>query len=118
MFLYGWGSGNTTITSNRTVVKQIEGGLDKYEDLNESTWPSIWLCPTARSLVGKEKRGAKRKEERQKGVWPLPDPLRREEQRRNGLDVLSLREGHEVQDLRPAGYDYSDVIAAKNASRR
>ena len=118
VFLYGWASGNTTITSNRTVVKQIENELDKYEDLDDRIWPSIWLCPTARSLVGKEKRGAKRKEEREKGAWPLPDPLRREEQRRNGLDVLSLREGHEVADLRPDGYDYSDVIAAKNASKR
>lgn len=118
VFLYGWASGNTTITSNRTVVKQIENELEKYEDLDDRIWPSIWLCPTARSLVGKEKRGAKRKEEREKGAWPLPDPLRREEQRRNGLDVLSLREGHEVPDLRPDGYDYSDVIAAKNASKR
>lgn len=118
VFLYGWASGHTTITSNRTVVKQIENELDKYEDLDDRIWPSIWLCPTARSLVGKEKRGAKRKEEREKGAWPLPDPLRREEQRRNGLDVLSLREGHEVADLRPDGYDYSDVIAAKNASKR
>lgn len=71
VFLYGWGSGYTTISSNRTVVKQIESALEKYEDLDDSVWPSIWLCPTARSLVGKEKRGVQKE-----GAWPLPDPLR------------------------------------------
>ena len=115
VFLYGWATERTTITSNRTVVKQIESELDKYEDLNDSTWPKIWLCPTARSLVGKEKRGATKKEE--KG-WRLPDPLRREEQRRNGLDVLSTRNGYEVEDLRPNGYPCEDVIAAKMAALR
>ena len=56
VFLYGWATGRTTITSNRTVVKQIENDLEKFEDLDEDVWPKIWLCPTARSLVGKEKR--------------------------------------------------------------
>ncbi|KAK4505111.1 hypothetical protein PRZ48_003074 [Zasmidium cellare] len=117
VFLYGWATGNSTITSNRTVVKQLEADLEKYEDLDESVWPSIWLCPTARSLVGKEKRGVK-KEDRKEGAWPLPDPLRREEQRRNGLDVLSGREGHKVEDLRPNGYPCKEVLEAKNAARR
>ncbi|KAK3697864.1 hypothetical protein LTR37_017255 [Vermiconidia calcicola] len=115
VFLYGWTTGRTTITSNRTVVKQIENELDKYEDLDDSVWLKIWLCPTARSLVGKEKRGAAQKEE--KG-WRLPDPLRREEQRRNGLDVLSTRNGYEVEDLRPNGYPCEDVLAAKMAALR
>lgn len=119
VFLYGWAANNTTITSNRSVVKQLEAELEHYVDLNDSVWPKIWLCPTARSLVGREKRGVK-KEERKEGVWPMPDPLRREEQRRNGLDVLSIREGHEVQDLRPQGYaeELAEVIAAKEASKR
>jgi len=59
VFLHGWAAGCTTITSNRVAVKQIEGNLEKFQDLEDSIWPSIWLCPTARSLVGKEKRGAK-----------------------------------------------------------
>ncbi|KAK5115835.1 hypothetical protein LTR85_009429 [Meristemomyces frigidus] len=122
VFLYGWASGRTTITSNRTVVKQIETDLDKStKQLDDAVWPRIWLCPTARSLVGKEKRGAKKQAENGKdanGAWPLPDPLRREAQRRNGLDVLSQREGHEVEDRRPNGYPCEDVIAAKNASLR
>lgn len=117
VFLYGWAAQITTITSNRTVVKQLEGELEQYIDLADGVWPKIWLCPTARSLVGREKRGVK-KEERKEGVWPMPDPLRREEQRRNGLDVLSIRNGYEVEDLRPHGYaaELAEVIAAKEAS--
>jgi hypothetical protein len=65
VFLYGWASGQTTITSNRTVVKQIENDLEKFDDLDESVWPKIWLCPTARSLVGKEKRGGKKSAQNQ-----------------------------------------------------
>ncbi|EME86238.1 uncharacterized protein MYCFIDRAFT_131394 [Pseudocercospora fijiensis CIRAD86] len=70
VFLHGWGTGRTTISSNRTVVRQLETDLEKYDDLPETAWPKIWLCPTSRSLVGKEKRGAKKE-----GAWPLPDPL-------------------------------------------
>lgn len=113
VFLYGWAAQITTITSNRTVVKQLESELGQYIDLADGVWPKIWLCPTARSLVGREKRGVKKE-----GVWPMPDPLRREEQRRNGLDVLSIRNGREVEDLRPQGYaeELAEVIAAKEAS--
>ncbi|CAK1361575.1 hypothetical protein CB0940_03064 [Cercospora beticola] len=113
VFGYGWTSGNTTITSNRVVVKQVENELEKCEDLDDAVWPKIWLCPTARSLVGKEKRGASKKD-----VKALPDPLRREQQRRNGLDVLSQRAGHQVEDLRPDGYPCEDVLAAKEAASK
>jgi hypothetical protein len=117
VFAHGWGSGRTTITSNRTVVKQIENDLEKFQDLDASIWPSIWLCSTARSLVGKEKqRRDVPKEDRAPGAWPLPDPLKREQQRRNGLDVLQKRSGHEVEDLRPNGYSCEDVIEAKLAA--
>lgn len=54
VFLHGWAGCITTVTSNRTVVKQIENILAK-EASDEKEWPLIWLCPTARSLVGKEK---------------------------------------------------------------
>ncbi|KAK3680186.1 hypothetical protein LTR78_000563 [Recurvomyces mirabilis] len=118
VFLYGWAKQRTTITSNRTVVKQIETDLEAFEDLEDEAWPKLWLCPTARSLVGKEKRSAKKAESRDGGAWPLPDPLRREQQRRNGLDVLELREGHEVEDRRPNGYPCEDVLAAKAATLR
>lgn len=77
VFLHGWAANHTTITSNRTVVKQLESELEQYADLADGIWPKIWLCPTARSLVGREKRGTK-KEDRKDGVWPMPDPLRRE----------------------------------------
>lgn len=54
VFLHGWAKGATTVTSNRTVVKQIETILGE-EAQSDGEWPGIWLCPTARSLVGKEK---------------------------------------------------------------
>ncbi|KAK5736230.1 hypothetical protein LTR17_007570 [Elasticomyces elasticus] len=127
VFLHGWATGRTTITSNRTVVKQLETDLESFDDLDdEVVWPKIWLCPTARSLVGKEKRGTKKatatpavEGTKETGALPLPDPLRRELQRKNGLDLLAIRQGVEaVEDLRPEGYKYDDVLAAKNASIR
>ena len=118
VFMYGWTSNQTTITSNRTVVKRIEDDLEKFDNLDDSVWPKIWLCPTARSLVGKEKRNAKKQGQKSESSMRLPDPLRREHQRRNGLDVLSIREGHDVEDLRPDGYPCDEVYAAKIASAR
>ncbi|KAK3059082.1 hypothetical protein LTR09_000648 [Extremus antarcticus] len=116
VFMYGWATGSTTITSNRTVVKQIDNELEKYHDLDDRVWPRIWMCPTARSLVGKEKRSATKTSSTT--AWRMPDPLRREQQRRHGLDVLSSREGREVEDLRPNGYLCEEVLAAKMASLR
>jgi len=54
VFFLGWATGYSTITSNRTVIKAIDNLLDVHAK-NEDEWPRIWLCPTARSLVGKEK---------------------------------------------------------------
>ena len=42
-----------TLTSNRSVKKQIEEIVESTE--GEVEGPRIWLCNTARSLVGKEK---------------------------------------------------------------
>ncbi|MCJ1357072.1 MAG: hypothetical protein MMC33_007068 [Icmadophila ericetorum] len=53
VFLYGWLQNMTTISSNRTVAKLIEGVVEKHKE--EVIGPSVWMCPTARSLVGKEK---------------------------------------------------------------
>ena len=72
VFMYGWLSGNTTITSNRVAVKAIEKAV---EDKSKWLWhaeseqmltcfegksdddrgPDVWICPIARSLVAKEK---------------------------------------------------------------
>lgn len=59
VFLFGWEAGMTTVSSNRTVAKVIEGIIGEEnerrggEDIIQG--PEIWLCSTARSLVGKEK---------------------------------------------------------------
>jgi hypothetical protein len=55
VFLYGWATGRTTISSNRTVAKEIEGTIEAHRLAESDAGPDIWLCPTARSLVGKEK---------------------------------------------------------------
>ncbi|KAA8568186.1 hypothetical protein MFRU_034g00360 [Monilinia fructicola] len=61
VFLYGWASGLTTISSNRVVAKEIEATIEANRGSVDVQGPEIWLSPMARSLVGKEKqrRGAK-----------------------------------------------------------
>ncbi|QSZ37258.1 hypothetical protein DSL72_009352 [Monilinia vaccinii-corymbosi] len=61
VFLYGWASGLTTISSNRVVAKEIEAIIEANRGSVDVQGPAIWLSPMARSLVGKEKqrRGAK-----------------------------------------------------------
>ncbi|KAK1141683.1 hypothetical protein N8T08_008781 [Aspergillus melleus] len=59
VFMYGWATATTTISSNRTVVKQIEATVEMQRNGDEDLeGPQIWVCDTARSLVGKE-RGRK-----------------------------------------------------------
>jgi hypothetical protein len=70
VFLFGWSTGRTTISSNRTAAKEIEmiiedtiaspQRLDVQAVSAGTRGPDIWLSPTSRSLVGKEKqrRGA------------------------------------------------------------
>ena len=60
VFLYGWKTGRTTISSNRAVSKDIESTIEGNRTDEDERGPDIWLCPTSRSLVGKEKqrRGA------------------------------------------------------------
>ncbi|KAI9703142.1 MAG: hypothetical protein M1836_007707 [Candelina mexicana] len=55
VFLYGWAAGRTTLSSNRTVAKLIETVIEEHRTSEEDVGPDVWLCPTARSLVGKEK---------------------------------------------------------------
>ncbi|PYH43868.1 uncharacterized protein BP01DRAFT_344166 [Aspergillus saccharolyticus JOP 1030-1] len=56
VFLYGWAAGVVTISSNRTVVKQIESIIEKNRGADDGLeGPAIWVCDTARSLIGKEK---------------------------------------------------------------
>lgn len=56
VFLYGWVSGMMTVTSNRTVVKEIEALVEQHRgDDDDVAGPNVWVCDTARSLIGKEK---------------------------------------------------------------
>ncbi|KAJ5636133.1 uncharacterized protein N7484_009446 [Penicillium longicatenatum] len=56
VFMYGWVTGTTTITSNRTIDKQIETTIEKNRDNDEGLeGPLVWVCDTARSLVGKDR---------------------------------------------------------------
>lgn len=57
VFMYGWMHSMTTVSSNRTVAKQIEGIVEK--DGQGSVGPEIWLREPARSLLGKEKERRK-----------------------------------------------------------
>lgn len=60
VFLYGWLTGLTTITSNRLVPKTIERAVEEYKSTDEDAGPDVWVCPMARSLVAKEKLPAER----------------------------------------------------------
>ena len=55
VFFYGWSNDMTTISSNRTVAKEVESLVENGRTCESDKGPDIWLCPTARSLVGKEK---------------------------------------------------------------
>lgn len=57
VFIYGWVHGITTVSSNRTVAKQIEAIIEK--DGKGAMGPEIWLREPARSLLGKEKERRK-----------------------------------------------------------
>jgi hypothetical protein len=65
VFLYGWTEKIVTISSNMVVAKEIERRvcqmLDEREkeqetdaEPDDATGPDIWVCRTARSLIGKE----------------------------------------------------------------
>ncbi len=57
VFMHGWMCGITTVSSNRSVAKQIEGIVEK--DGQGAMGPEIWLREPARSLLGKEKERRK-----------------------------------------------------------
>lgn len=56
VFMYGWRTSYTTLTSNRTVVKHIEAAIERCRNGDdELVGPETWVCGMARSLIGKEK---------------------------------------------------------------
>lgn len=52
VFAYGWGSGRTTLTSNGVGINSLTRNLEDQGDGYTGTWPSMWLCPFSRALVG------------------------------------------------------------------
>lgn len=54
VFLYGWARGISTVSSNRAVAKVVEETITD-EGGGKVIGPEVWLCATARSLVGKER---------------------------------------------------------------
>ena len=59
VFFYGWGSGYSTITSNRVASREVEKAIEENR-VAEEMGPDVWIAPQSRSLVGREKqrRGA------------------------------------------------------------
>lgn len=68
VFLFGWARGLTTVSSNRAVAKLIEsvvagehgdgdggGSAGSGGGGHGVVGPEVWVCATARSLVGKER---------------------------------------------------------------
>lgn len=55
VFFHGWAQGLTTITSNRSVAKQIEARVYEYRSSEEERGPSVWISSVTRSLLAKEK---------------------------------------------------------------
>lgn len=56
VFFYGWSTGLMTISSNRTAVRQIEDMIEKHRNGDDDLdGPQVWVCDTARSLIGKER---------------------------------------------------------------
>jgi len=71
IFLYAWRAGIATLTSNRTVAKQIDSIIDEALDSmtphraakkgegrngdDDFIGPKLWLCAISRSLIGKDK---------------------------------------------------------------
>lgn len=55
VFYFGWSSGYTTLTSNRTVLKQIESLVEENRKTDDEAGPNVWLSTASRSLVAKEK---------------------------------------------------------------
>lgn len=69
IFMFGWVTGFTTLTSNRAVAKQIESSINRIlarREASDSTavsnfaGPSIWVNAKARSLVGREKESVQK----------------------------------------------------------
>lgn len=59
IFLYGWASGYTTLSSNAVVTKEIQALVEQHRTSDDDAGPDVWLSPTSRSLLAKEKERTK-----------------------------------------------------------
>ncbi|KAK0128581.1 hypothetical protein ONS95_000545 [Cadophora gregata] len=64
VFLYAWANDLTTLSSNASVAKGMEFVIEANRTDDKTLGPDVWLSPSSRSLVGKEKqrRGYSEKE--------------------------------------------------------
>lgn len=56
VFLYAWANDLTTLSSNASVAKGMEFVIEANRTDDETLGPDVWLSPSSRSLVGKEKQ--------------------------------------------------------------
>ena len=57
VYLYGWASGLTTVTSSLRVAAHIENLVERHRTSLDETGPDIWVCPFSRALLAKKKEG-------------------------------------------------------------
>ncbi|KAI1869647.1 uncharacterized protein JN550_005628 [Neoarthrinium moseri] len=61
VFSFGWAARLTTITCNGVATKQLAHGLEKFQNLDDTAWPSIWACSSSRPLLGVPKASKSKK---------------------------------------------------------
>ncbi|QUC15962.1 uncharacterized protein UV8b_00203 [Ustilaginoidea virens] len=54
IFMYGWASGNVTLTSNKEIGGQIRTLVERFRQSDDECGPAIWVVDVTRNLVGNE----------------------------------------------------------------
>jgi hypothetical protein len=55
VFLYGWATGRTTLTSNRMAATQLQAAVERERRSDDEVGPDLCVLRTSRSLIAKEK---------------------------------------------------------------
>ncbi|KOS22651.1 UPF0415 protein [Escovopsis weberi] len=53
IYMYGWASGTTTVTSNKEISGQIKTWVEAHRRSDDETGPSIWRIDVTRNLLAK-----------------------------------------------------------------